>query len=109
MAGSRHSWSCSGSAAPGSVVQPNFRFRAAEPDQEGRILEIKSAGALERQGFDGVVYLNRYEGIPLQEIANARDRGIDVNRIPDGVFREAIPSAHQGPRPGKLLNLTNPT
>lgn len=30
---------------------------------------------------------------PLQEIENACDRGIDVDRVPDGVFRKVNPSA----------------
>jgi hypothetical protein len=38
------------------------------------------------------VYLNRHEGIPLEEFDRARSR-IDIDRVPDADFRRALPSA----------------
>ena len=48
---------------------------------------------LARQGYDGVVYLNRYEGIPHAEFEAVRQKGIDPDRIADSEFKRRIPSA----------------
>jgi hypothetical protein len=42
----------------------------------------RTLGAIERQDYDGVVYLNRYEGVPLEAFDRARQRGIgDVGGV----------------------------
>lgn len=49
---------------------------------------------LMRKGCGWAVYLNRHEGIDLDEFlaANARHPGIDD--VSDGLFRRLVPSAH---------------
>lgn len=44
---------------------------------------------LERQGYDGVVYLNRYEGIPFEEFEAARAKYGDIDLLPDSKFVKA--------------------
>lgn len=39
-----------------------------------------------------VVYLNRTEGIPLEEFERARVK-VDIDRVPDSTFRRLMPSA----------------
>jgi hypothetical protein len=49
--------------------------------------------ALERQGYDGIVYLNRYEGIPLEEFDALNASGRDETRLGDTAFKKFCPSA----------------
>lgn len=49
--------------------------------------------AARRRGRALVVYLNRVEGIPLEEFETARHRGVDIDRLEDAAFRRLIPSA----------------
>jgi hypothetical protein len=46
------------------------------------------------RGFDAIVYLNRYEGIPLSQVQRAADEGVDLDRLSDQQFRRRIPEAH---------------
>lgn len=48
---------------------------------------------LERQEYDGVVYLNRYEGIPMEEFDAAVAKYGDIDRLSDAQFKKACPSA----------------
>lgn len=45
------------------------------------------------RGYDGIQYLNRYEGIEIEVILNAQKEGIDLDRISDAVFRQMAPQA----------------
>ena len=49
----------------------------------------------ERQGFDGVVYLNRYEGIPLEQLETAYVKvpADKLNQLSDTQFKKLIPAA----------------
>ncbi len=49
--------------------------------------------SLERKGYDGIIYLNRYEGIPKKEFEDAYEKGIDLDKVSDSQFRKLIPSA----------------
>lgn len=40
-----------------------------------------------------IVYLNRFEGIPLEEFEAARAKA-DIDDLPDARFRKLLPSAH---------------
>ncbi len=45
-------------------------------------------------GCDAVVYLNRYEGIPLEAIERAKAAGAeDLDRLSDGRFRKILPES----------------
>lgn len=64
----------------------------------------------ERQGFDGVVYLNRYEGIPLAQIEAAYHKvpAEKIDRLSDARFKKLIPAAEDSyiifdPRNVKLV------
>ena len=48
--------------------------------------------ALSRKA-DVVVYLNRFEGIPLEEFDAARERVSDLDGLADAAFRRLVPSA----------------
>jgi hypothetical protein len=51
--------------------------------------------ALARQGYDGVIYLNRYEGIPLEAFQAAYERVPHerLNALSDTQFKKLIPVA----------------
>lgn len=60
-------------------------------DQGGRWADkIRSAKS---KGFDAIVYLNRYEGIPVGRILEAQAQGVDLNALTDAQFRRAVPEA----------------
>lgn len=44
-----------------------------------------------RSGYDGIVYLNRYEGIPFERVQEAQEKGIDLDRMSDARFRKFAP------------------
>lgn len=51
-----------------------------------------------RKGERLATYLNRYEGIPLEEFTSAEDapaarRAGGIDRLSDAAFRKAVPSA----------------
>jgi hypothetical protein len=52
-----------------------------------RIREARSAG------HDAIVYLNRYEGIPLESVLLAQAEGVDLDRLTDSQFKKRIPEA----------------
>lgn len=45
------------------------------------------------KGHDGIVYLNRYEGMSLEDIQRAQEAGIDLDRLTDAQFRKFFPNA----------------
>ena len=45
------------------------------------------------QGYAAIVYLNRFEGVPLEEFEEARSCGTDIDILSDAAFRKKIPSA----------------
>lgn len=52
--------------------------------------KIKSAKAA---GHDGIVYLNRYEGIPAEAFERLRALGLDPDKLSDAAFRKLMPEA----------------
>jgi hypothetical protein len=52
--------------------------------------KIRSAKGM---GYDGIVYLNRYEGISQETIARADRDGVDLDRLSDKEFRKYAPEA----------------
>ena len=44
-------------------------------------------------GHDGIIYLNRFEGIPLAEFDAVRAAGNNLDTMSDAEFRKAVPSA----------------
>ncbi len=44
-------------------------------------------------GFQAIVYLNRYEGIPLERFQALAQAGIDPDRLSDAQFRKQVPEA----------------
>jgi hypothetical protein len=44
-------------------------------------------------GCDSIVYLNRYEGVPLVRILEAQEQGIDLDKLTDQAFRDRVPEA----------------
>lgn len=69
-----------------SVERPR-RSRDMGGNWASKIRSAKSAG------HDAIVYLNRYEGIPLQRVLDAHRDGIDLDRLSDRAFRQRIPEA----------------
>lgn len=74
--------------------------------EANKLLKVKDKGGnwnkiikrAKSQGFDGIKYLNRFEGIPLSDYDNARERGINVSiesldKMSDIEFKKQIPSA----------------
>jgi hypothetical protein len=51
---------------------------------------IKQARAA---GHDAIVYLNRYEGIPLERFAAAEAKGVDLDKLSDSAFKKHVPEA----------------
>lgn len=54
---------------------------------KAKIRQAKAAG------FNALVYLNRYEGIPLERFEALAAQGLDPDRLSDAEFRRAIPEA----------------
>lgn len=46
-----------------------------------------------RKGCDGIVYLNRYEGIQIDSILKAQEAGIEPDNLSDTEFRRWFPEA----------------
>lgn len=71
---------------------------------------VKSAKAA---GFDGLVYLNRYEGVPLERFEELRARGISderMDKMPDAKFRKLVPEARDSFvafRPEQIKSVNN--
>lgn len=91
-------------------------FRASKPKI------IKDAGSwkddqlrrLERQGFDCVQYLNRFEGIPLEAFERARAAFGDIDKLSDTAFHKALPEAATSwivfdPYRVKIIDIVEPT
>lgn len=55
----------------------------------------KKLKALQRKGYQGVIYLNRFEGIPYEEFEAARTRVRDIDKLPDSRFKQIMPSAEE--------------
>lgn len=53
----------------------------------GKIKSAKSAG------HDSIVYLNRYEGLPLARVEEAIQDGVDLDRLTDTQFKRRVPEA----------------
>lgn len=68
---------------------------------QGRTVRRRDVGSwkeqdlrrLAGQGFGLVVYLNRFEGIPIGEFDEARTRCRNIDLLPDSRFRRLLPSA----------------
>ena len=54
---------------------------------KSKIASAKSAG------HDGIVYLNRYEGISLETIQRAESEGVNLDRLSDEQFKKFAPEA----------------
>lgn len=54
---------------------------------KSKIASAKSAG------HDGIVYLNRYEGVSLETIQRAENEGVNLDRLTDEQFRRYVPEA----------------
>lgn len=63
------------------------RSRDRGGDWKGRIQSAKA------QGYGSIVYLNRYEGVPFEELQRALNKGVDLDRISDREFKKHIPQA----------------
>lgn len=46
-----------------------------------------------KAGHDGIIYLNRYEGITLETILRAESKGVDLDKLTDDEFRKFVPEA----------------
>lgn len=75
-----------------SVLVRGKRFKRVK-DTGRNVWDQKTLARLERQGYDGIVYLNRYEGIPLEQFEALRERGIDDTRLSDAQFKKLVPAA----------------
>ncbi|AXK44019.1 hypothetical protein [Erythrobacter aureus] len=63
---------------------------------------------LQKQGWDGVRYLNRYEGIPQSAFERARAKYANIDRLSDANFQKALPEASESwivfdPRNAKII------
>lgn len=68
------------------------RLKRVQDHGHDRADQIRKARAA---GYDGLVYLNRYEGIEVSSIeaALAKNPGINLDRISDAAFRKLFPEA----------------
>ena len=46
-----------------------------------------------KKGFDGIVYLNRYEGVSFETVLKAQREGIDLDQLTDIEFKKYVPEA----------------
>lgn len=63
------------------------RSRDRGGDWKRRVAEAKG------KGYEAIVYLNRYEGVPLERIEEASRDGVDLDRLTDREFRKRVPEA----------------
>lgn len=68
------------------------KFKRMRDTGDWRVSKLR---ALQRQGYDGVVYLNRYEGIPLEQFdaAHAKVSQERLDKAPDTQYKRMIPAA----------------
>jgi hypothetical protein len=83
------------SASRGRIIPVYLSIRRAVRlvDRGGITAEqIRSAKS---RGYDGIVYLNRYEGIPTERIQALAETGdlADLDRVSDRRFRRLVPEA----------------
>lgn len=77
----------------GRLVQAHLEVRSARRsrdrggDWKARIAQAKA------DGHDAIVYLNRYEGMPLSRALEAREEGVDLDALTDAQFRRRVPEA----------------
>jgi hypothetical protein len=64
--------------------------RESKDSGSGWKSKIQSA---KKAGFDGIVYLNRFEGIGVDSLAKALELGVDLDRLSDSDFKKLIPEA----------------
>lgn len=70
--------------------------------RKGRVLRRRDTGSwrekdlreIASRGIGVVIYLNRFEGIPLEEFEEARASCRDIDALSDSRFRKLLPSAH---------------
>jgi len=66
-----------------------------------RIKRIKDSGVswkksiknAKRNGYDGIVYLNRFEGTSFENVQRAYDEKVDLNKLSDKEFLKRFPEA----------------
>jgi len=73
---------------------------SADPRKMKRLVDTgdwteRKLAALWRKGWDGVIYLNRFEGIPLEEFEEARAKAGNIDVLPDRMFKRLLPSARE--------------
>lgn len=76
------------------IVQAYLNIKAPKrlrDDGDGWATKIKAA---KRSKHDGIVYLNRHEGIELATIVRAEELGIDLDKLSDVKFKLFAPEAH---------------
>lgn len=77
----------------GRIIQAHLEVSRARRSRDlggnwkAKIRQAKSAG------HDAIVYLNRYEGIPLERVEAAINEGVDLDKLTDAQFRKRIPEA----------------
>jgi len=84
------------SPARGNVVPVYLRAEKLKRTKDSEGNWKKTIARAKREGNEGIVYLNRYEGIPREEFQAAFDKGItqeQMDSMPDSRFRKMFPSA----------------
>lgn len=57
---------------------------------------VKAVKAAKSSGYDGIVYLNRYEGVPYERFEKLRKEGISdekMDKMSDEAFKKHVPEA----------------
>lgn len=83
-----------------SILNPR-RSKDLGGKWKGKIASAKG------DGHDGIVYLNRYEGISLRTIERAQEEGVNLDTLNDEQFRKFAPEAQDSYivfRPDQIKN-----
>jgi len=78
-------------SSPSSIIPVYLRLRDLAKMKDTGSWDPKKFKKLSRQGYDGVVYLNRYEGIPPK----AFERAHNLDQLSDAEFKKLIPEAQE--------------
>lgn len=79
----------------GAIIPVYLSARRLKRVKDGGQWTKAQIAAARRQGYDGIVYLNRYEGIDTERILALEEAGLlrKLDRLSDREFRKVVPEA----------------
>lgn len=94
----------------GKLIQVELTLRQVKKLKDTGDWSLRKLKRYRSEGFTGVTYLNRFEGIPLEAFDRARAAYGDIDALSDRAFEKALPEAGQSwiifdPADVRILNV----